>query len=53
MNKTNANHIQTLEIKLALWLAPFLPPKEVAEVMTSNGGKGDKSKRRRQKRLKE
>jgi hypothetical protein len=27
MNKTNANHITTLEIKLALWLAPFFPPQ--------------------------
>jgi hypothetical protein len=28
-NKANANHIKTLEIKLALWLAPLLPPKEM------------------------
>jgi hypothetical protein len=29
MNIINANHIKALEIKLALWLAPFLPPKEM------------------------
>ncbi len=29
MNKTNANHIKTFEIKLALWLIPFFPPKDM------------------------
>jgi hypothetical protein len=29
MNKRNANHIKTFEIKLALLLAPLLPPKEM------------------------
>jgi hypothetical protein len=47
-NKANANHIKTIEIKFVLWLAPLLPPKEVAKVVTSNGGKG---KRQRQKPL--
>ncbi len=29
MKKANANHITTLEIKLVLWLVPFLPPKKM------------------------
>jgi hypothetical protein len=29
MNKTNANHIKTFEIKLALWLASLLPPRKL------------------------
>ncbi len=29
MNKANANKIKTFEVKLALWLVPFLPPKEM------------------------
>ncbi len=28
MNKANVNHIKTLEIKLALWLAPLLFPRK-------------------------
>jgi hypothetical protein len=28
-NKANANNIKTLEIKLALWLTPLLPSKEM------------------------
>jgi hypothetical protein len=27
MNKTNANHIKTFEIKLSLWLTPLFPPR--------------------------
>jgi len=27
MNKRNANHFKTLEIKFSLWLTPFLPPQ--------------------------
>jgi hypothetical protein len=29
MKKANVNQIKILEIKLVLWLAPFLPPKEI------------------------
>jgi hypothetical protein len=54
MNKANANHIKTFEIKLALWLVPLLPPQGdvgskiiVAEVVTFNGGKGGKGKRQK------
>jgi hypothetical protein len=46
-----ATYIKTLEIKLALWLAPLLSPKEmlvsnliVVKVMTLNGGKGAKAR---------
>jgi hypothetical protein len=28
MKKTNANHIKTFEIKLALWLVHAFPPKK-------------------------
>jgi hypothetical protein len=45
MNKTNANHFKTFEIK-SLWLAPLFPPKDyvgsnfiMAKVVTFNGGK--------------
>jgi len=52
MNKANANHIKTFEIKLALWLAPLLPPKEVAKVVTSNGGKGGQGQEAKAKAFK-
>jgi hypothetical protein len=29
MTKPNAKHTKTLEIKLALWLTPLLPPKDI------------------------
>ncbi len=29
MNKSNVNNIKTFQIKLAFWLAPLLPPKEM------------------------
>ncbi len=54
INKPNATQIKTLEIKLVLWLAPFLPPKEMCvqtslwlkwwPLMGGNGGKGKKQK---------